>query len=61
MPSWNNWVDGLLNDLTSTDWLKSTSEDRDENDDPTWIADSDGSSPSTPTITSGGIHGGGIR
>jgi len=55
----NNWVDGLLNDLTSTTWLRSTTTDRDENDDPTWIADSDGSSPSTPTIT--GVMTGIIR
>lgn len=36
-------------------------EDEDGNDDPTWIADSDGSSPSTPTIRNGGIRSGWFR
>jgi len=37
----NNWVEGVMTDLTSTSWLRG-SEDRDENDDPIWIAGSPG-------------------
>ena len=36
-PDDNGWVDGVLNDLSNTDWLKSLTEDRDSNDDPVWI------------------------
>ena len=36
-PDDNDWVDGVLTDLASTTWLRSTSTDRDVNDEPTWL------------------------
>lgn len=33
----NNWVDGLMSNLTSTAWLRSMTLGRDENDDPIWL------------------------
>jgi hypothetical protein len=54
-PSDNDWVDGLLSDLTSTAWLE------DQTGDPTWIEGAEAAS--TPSMSgvsfSGGGNGGG--
>lgn len=36
-PSDSDWVDSVLTDLASTTWLRSTTLERDANDDPTWL------------------------
>ena len=36
-PSDSDWVDGVLTNLASTTWLRSTTIERDVNDDPTWL------------------------
>ncbi len=51
--STNHWVEGLLDDLTSTAWLRSMSTDRDGNDDPDWIAGSEGGGGASENVFEG--------
>lgn len=44
-PDDHDWVDGVLSDVSSVAWLCSNTQDRDANDDPTWIEGGTGPVP----------------